>query len=235
MKFLKIHRNYLLNKISIIVIVIVNLFSILVIFAGILSIKDEYIIFENKQAVLELLDQNILFYKLLMLNLLNFIWGNSFSSVNDSYRDLITGYQEKALCYVISKVVFLIALTFIVIFTDIFAISFIGIICGNLYIDIKIIIELFIIFVLIGIIYGFLSATFSVMINSNLIYFLSSGIFVIGELIKESSYELKLYYVFFPSIGSMSSMLYDFGIFHLLCLCIVYGFIFIVLYLRKKI
>ena len=65
MKFLKIHRNYLLNKISIIVIVIVNLFSILVIFAGILSIKSEYIIFENKQAVIELLDQNILFYKLL--------------------------------------------------------------------------------------------------------------------------------------------------------------------------
>lgn len=226
MSFLKLHRNYLLNKFNILIIVFITFINILVMLAGILSIRQEYSIFDYEQAEFEYIELFCLYYKLVMINLFCYLWGNAFSDKTDSYKYLVTGFTQKRIKYLCSKIIFLIFLTKVLVFINLFIVTLLGILCGKMYLNYQIIIELLIKLVFISVIYGLLSAIFSMFINSNLVYFISSGLFVFGELIKENSNN-NLYYVFFPMLDNIL-------ISHLVCLFIIYLFLLIISYLTKR-
>ena len=226
MSFFKLHRNYLLNKFNILIIIFITFINILVMLAGILSIRQEYSIFDYEQAEFEYIELFCLYYKLVMINLFCYLWGNAFSDKTDSYKYLVTGFAQKRIKYLSSKIIFLIVLTKVLVFINLFIVTLLGILCGKMYLNYQIIIELLIKLVFISVIYGLLSAIFSMFINSNLVYFISSGLFVFGELIKENSNN-NLYYVFFP-------MLDNIFISHLVCLFIIYLFLLIIRYLTKR-
>ena len=69
MSFLKLHRNYLLNKFNILIIIFITFINILVMLAGILSIRQEYSTFDYEQAEFEYIELFCLYYKLVMINL----------------------------------------------------------------------------------------------------------------------------------------------------------------------
>lgn len=227
MSYLKLHRNYLLNKFNVLIISFITFIGVLVMLAGILSIRQEYNIFDYVQASIEYIELFCLYYKLVMINLFCYLWGNAFSEKADSYKYLIAGYNQKRTKYLLSKILFLHILTLFIVFINLFIFTILGVLWGKMYLNYQIIIELLLKVVFISIIYGLLSSIFSMFINSNLVYFMSSGLFVFGELIKENSNN-NLYYVFFPKLDNVV-------ISHLFCLFIIYLFIVIIRYLTKRI
>ena len=79
MNIFKIHRNFLLNKICIIDIILITVLSALVNLASIFSINNEYNWFEVNLSYINYIDNIILFFKLITINLICFIWSNSFN------------------------------------------------------------------------------------------------------------------------------------------------------------
>ena len=78
MKLVKLHRNFLVNKISVILMLIVIFIGLLVNIFSIYSLNHEYNWFEGYNSFLEYLASNILYYKLVMINLICFIWGSKY-------------------------------------------------------------------------------------------------------------------------------------------------------------
>ncbi|MBE6131399.1 MAG: hypothetical protein E7183_06720 [Erysipelotrichaceae bacterium] len=201
-------------------------------FLSIKHLKLEYNWFEGKIAFTSYLETNLMYYKLVVINLICFIWGNSFTKNANSYHLLVTGYQGIKLKYILSKLLMLIIITISLIFISFYLMTLIGVLCCNFVSINKIIFELFINVLLICIIYGLLSSVFTILINNQYACFLSSGIFVLCELISDSFNDIKLFYVFFPGL----SLNYDlcFGIIHLLFISIIYVFLVVLVYLYKK-
>ena len=60
-------------------------------------------------------------------------------------------------------------------------------------------------------------------INSNYVYLLSSGLFVFGEFLNESSFSFcKLYFIFFPNLYEIDYGFAFFSVFHLIILSLFY-------------
>ena len=118
--------------------------------------------------------------------------------------------------------------------SNVYGMSLIGVLCGNFTFSHVKIFELFVNLLFICLIYGLLSVIFSLLINHNYSYFISLGLFVLGELIKDGNSLSKLYFVFFPSINSSLDVSFEFGLFHLIFLFIVYFLVVIFCYVYKK-
>lgn len=232
MKIVKIHRKYLINKINVLLFIFIVFVKILICFLSINRLKLEYNWFEGKIASTSYLETNLMYYKLVVINLICFIWGNSFTKNANSYHLLVTGYQRLKFKYILSKLLMLIIITVSLILISFYLMSLIGVICCNFISIDKIILELFINVLLICIIYGLLSSVFSILINNQYACFLSSGIFVLCELISDSFNDIKLFYVFFPGLA----LNYDlcFGMIHLLFISIIYVFLVVFVYVYKK-
>ena len=80
MSYLKLHRNYLLNKFNVLIISFITFIGVLVMLAGILSIRQEYNIFDYVQASIEYIELFCLYYKLVMINLFCYLWGNALAA-----------------------------------------------------------------------------------------------------------------------------------------------------------
>lgn len=232
MQIVKIHRKYLINKVNALLFIFIVFVEILICFLSIKHLKLEYNWFEGKIAFTSYLETNLMYYKLVVINLICFIWGNSFTKNANSYHLLVTGYQGIKLKYILSKLLMLIIITISLIFISFYLMTLIGVLCCNFVSINKIIFELFINVLLICIIYGLLSSVFTILINNQYACFLSSGIFVLCELISDNFNDIKLFYVFFPGL----SLNYDlcFGIIHLLFISIIYVFLVVLVYLYKK-
>lgn len=234
MNIFKIHRNFLLNKICIIVIFLITVLSALVNFASIFSINNEYNWFEGNLSYINYIDNLILFFKLITINLICFIWSNSFNKDIDSYHLLIVGFKHIKYKYVSSKILILIIFTFLLNFTNIFISSIIAGMCCSWYYFNKIIVDLFVVMFLISIIYGLLSAIISMLINSNYVYLISSGLLVLSEFLTESkSISSNLYLIFFPNLYELNYNFVLFSILHLVILSCLYFFFASVLYVKN--
>ena len=234
MNIIKIHRNFLLNKICIIVIFLITLLSALVNLASIFSINNEYNWFEGNLAYINYIDNIILFYKLITINLICFIWSNAFNKETDSYHLLIVGFKQIKYRYVCSKILILIILTFIINFTNVFLASVIAGTCSSCYYFNKIIVELFVVMFLISIIYGLLSAIISMLINSNYVYLISSGLLVLSEFLTDSKSILSnLFLIFCPNLYEANYKFVLFSFFHLFILSCLYFFFATVLYVKN--
>lgn len=232
MKLFKIHRNFLINKISLILLIIVIFIGFLVNLFSIYSLNHEYNWFEGYNSFLEYLSSNILYYKLVIINLVCFIWGSSFTLQSNSYHLLITGYKDLKVKFILSKLVLLVFLTIIIILCNFYLMSFIGVVWGKFIFSFEKVLELFLDLLLICLIYGLLSSIFSLIFNHNYAYFMAVGLFVLGELIKDGNSSFKLYYVFFPLISTEIEN--SFGMVHLLFLFIIYFILVFLGYVYKK-
>lgn len=234
MNLIKIHRNYLLNKICIIVICIVLLLSFFANILCIISINQEYNWFEGINAYHHYIDNIVLFFKLVTINLICYLWGSAFNKDVDSYHLLINGFRNIKLKYLITKLVILLMITFLIISINVLFSAFLGVLCSNWYFSHKIIVKLFVVMYLLSIIYGIVSAVFSTLINSNYVYLLSSGLFVLGEFLNESSFSFcKLYFIFFPNLYEIDYGFAFFSVFHLIILSLFYLMLIIIIYIKN--
>lgn len=231
MKLLNIHRKYLINKVSAILLILLIIISLFINLASIFSINNEYNWFDSIAATTEYVETFLLFYKLVVINLMCYIFGNSFNKEQDSYHLLITGYQKIKYQYVITKLVVLTILLIVVLFINYNIMLIIGIFCSKIILVKEINLELFLTLGFVCLIYGFLSCLFSLLFNNNYAYFLAGALFVFSELIKDSNTS-KVYFVFFPTISIDS--IGSFGIIHLCLLFIIYAFLVVLGYVYKK-
>lgn len=222
----------MINKISLILLIIVIFIGFLVNLFSIYSLNHEYNWFEGNNSFLEYLASNILYYKLVIINLVCFIWGSSFTLQSNSYHLLITGYKDLKFKFILSKLVLLVFLTIIIILCNFYLMSFIGVVWGKFIFSFEKVLELFLDLLLICLIYGLLSSIFSLIFNHNYAYFMAVGLFVLGELIKDGNSGFKLYYVFFPLISTEIEN--SFGMVHLLLLFIIYFILVFLGYVYKK-
>ena len=87
---------------------------------------------------------------------------------------------------------------------------------------------------LISIIYGLLSAIISMLINSNYVYLISSGLLVLSEFLTDSkSFVSNLYLIFFPNLYEANYKFVLFSFFHLFILSCLYFFFATVLYVKN--
>ena len=234
MRLIKLHRNFLINKISAILIAIVIIIGLLINIIGIITLNKEYNWFECNISFIEYLNTNILYYKLVVINLITYIWGSSFLKHSDSYHLLITGYKNIKFKYIISKMIILVLITIAIILCNAYLMSLIAVTCGNFNYSFKIIIEVFINLLLICLIYGLLSSAFSMLFNHQYSFFIAVGLFVLGELIKDGGNEVEVFFVFFPIINNVMEESFNFGVFHLIILFIIYFIVVLFGYLYKK-
>lgn len=235
-KYLNIHRNYLFNKINVRVILLLEIVALIISFSGIYSINEEFSWFDRVTALNNYLETVTTYFKLVIIMICCYIWGSSFTKERDNYHLLINNFHEKKIQYVLSKIIVLIIISFITIYLLVFGCSIMGVICSNWYeIDKKIII-LYLSYFFIVIIYGNLSIIFSLIITSDYAYFISVGIFVFCEIVKESMTEgltFNLIQIFFPTIISVNGMITKYGLVHLIFLSLLYVMITILVYFKK--
>lgn len=223
----------MINKISLILLLLLIIVSFLINLASIFSINNEYNWFEKDIATIEFLETYLLFFKLVVINLNCYLFGYSFNKEQDNYHLLITGYRYIKVKYIITKLLTICFIMVCVLFISIYIMLLQSIFCSNLILINKNSFELFINLVLICLIYGSLSCVFSMIFNNNYAYFLGSMLFVIGELIKDNKI-VHFYFVFFPSVSISSLDSGNFGIIHLSLLFIIYAFLVVLGYAYKK-
>lgn len=233
-KLTNIHWNYLFNKINVTIIVILELVGVMIALVGINEINSEYNGYVREQSIIIYLDYYKLYYKLIIVLFSCYLWGSSFTKENDSYHLLVTDYYHKRLLYVVSKILILMVVSFLIIYLLFFNYAIVGIICSNWFEVSKKVLELFVSSYLIVIIYGLLAAILVRIIPSDYAYMLSLMAFVFGEIIKEDYVEssFNLYYFICPIILEANVTVY--GILHLICLCLIYLFWLIFLFVKNK-
>lgn len=222
----------MVNKINVLLFGFIVLIGIIISILCINRLKDEYNWFEGSLAAVMYIETILMYYKLVVINLICYIWGNSFTKEFDSYHLLITGYKKLKVKYVLSKIIVLCLITFLVVLVDFYLMSLICTLCCNFILINKIFLELFIKVLLICIIYGLLSSIFTIIINNNYACFLASGVFVLCELMSDSFDTMKLFYVFFPGLSQNYELC--FGLFHLFLISIIYVFLVVLSYVYKN-
>lgn len=232
MKMFRIHRKYLINKINVLLLEFVALIGIIINYLCIKRINSEYNWFDGSIAVIEYLEVFLMYYKLIVINLICFLWGSFFTKSNNSYHLLITGYKQLKLRFILTKLSVLLIITIFVVFVNFYFMSLIGVLCCNFISIDKIIIELLLKVLLICIIYGLLSTIFSILINSNYACFISVGLFVLCELLSDNFANMRAYYVFFPGLSLNGELC--FGLIQLFLLVPIYAFLVVLSYLCKK-
>lgn len=236
MKFFKIHRNYLLNKINIIIMIFTIIVVGVIALTSILKINNNYSWFLKKEAMYEYLSNSLLFYKLIIIVLNSYLWGSAFTKEKDSYHLLISDFNHVKFKYLLTKITTLIIISLLLIFSFFIIYAFIGIICSNWYEIDKNIVYLFINYLLIVMIYGLLSIIFSVLFVNEFAYFIAPLFFVFGELAvdnNDTSIIIKIFQTFFPNITLDVVSYSSFGIIHLIILSLFYLVIVIIIYMNK--
>ena len=129
---MNIHRKYLINKISLILLLLLIIVSFLINLASIFSINNEYNWFEKDIATIEFLETYLLFFKLVVINLNCYLFGYSFNKEQDSYHLLITGYRYIKVKYIITKLLTICFIMVCVLFISIYIMLLQSIFCSNL-------------------------------------------------------------------------------------------------------
>ncbi len=237
MKYIKIHSSYLLNKVNIIILSVITIAGIITGYLSICNLTSNSCYFYLNDSYLDFVESNLIFFKLILINMFAYIWGNAFNRNFDSYHLLINNYKNNKFKFFITKILLLTLVTFIIMYIIFLITSIIGLNLTNWFEVNNYTIDIYFTFFLIIIIYCLISIIFSNIIPSNYSFFLSPILFVIGELIKDNnSIELfnNIYKIFFPSLteyGSTSSL---YGNIHLLLLVFIYMFISFLTYSIKK-
>ncbi len=234
MKILKIHKEYYINFIN---LILISLLVISAIFIFIFNLSNNNNYFEridNKNSYLETL---ILYFKLILVIIFCFIGGNFFSFNNDSYHLLIPNYYQKKTKYFFTKYLVCIALPIIVCFLIFFSFSLIAVTGSNWYMIDKRMLKLFLSLIFMVIIYLNYAVTFTLLINSIFSCFIPGLIYVLMQILSEyNSLDkvTKILELFFPLIKLDYINYSRYGLIHLGLILFLNIIINYLLYLFKR-
>lgn len=234
--YFKIHQRFLLNKINIIILFVVELFLIVITCINIFSLNKKYSVFYSDEAINEYIGNIIIIVKLIIIPLLCYIWGNAFNKENDSYHLLCNSYFKTRLPYLILKLLFLMVVNIIVIGVYYVVTTIISIFFSNWYRYANNLIGLYVALFLIILIYNLISVMFSVLIPSNYAYFLPIVLLVLGEILSDNLEELliiKIYQLFVPTF-TMEAPYIKFGISSAIILICILTIIVVCLYVNYR-
>ncbi len=235
---IQLHRKYLFNKTNIIIIVAIILLTILlniIIVNPFIKSIDVWMIREEK--MLEFINSNILFTKMITILLSIYLYGITFTKNYDNYHILlITRITIKK--YFLSKV-FMLTLEILKLIILFFLINlWIGIYFTKwYYIKIDFIIEYIKIFLL-SITYGLLSLIFTRVIKNIYSVLLITANYVFSEIViseTNNSFFINYIQLFLPTtILNANDYKLHFGIYHLLLLIHLYLSISYSIYCYKR-
>lgn len=237
MKFTKLHSIHLFNIVNLIILLVLLLFSII---SGYLSLTDLMIDnawFYKNNNYSDFIGSNLIFFKLIMINIVCYIWGNAFTKNQDSYHLIIKDFYKHKVLYFLAKILLLSIISIGIIYLSFIATSLIGICFTNWYEINTYTITIYSSIILVSLIYGLISVIFTLLIPSNFSFFISPLIFVMGELLFDynstGSY-VKVFELLFPSVYEYIPNGSVYGIVHLISILFIYLLISLLIYLRKK-
>lgn len=243
MKYFKIHQKYLINKVNIIVIsLLIVLFCVL----ALISIKDFTIaknFFYSDNIIKDLLDNILIYTKIVLIPFICFFFGNSFTKDQDDYHVLFPSYYKHKKRYYISKLLLLAFVCFIIEYISFFIFSISSSLSSSWYTTSNSLREFYFNVYLVCIVYGLISIICSICIPSTLSSFLPIGLYIIGEIIKDIPLFNNLYtyyYLLIPTIEmplslSVSNVMFTYyGELHLLLIILLYGVISLILFEKRK-
>lgn len=226
------------NKINVCVVILIEIITVIIALSSIFQINNQYSWFNKTEALLEYLNTTLMFFKLIIVIINSYLWGSSFSEGKDSYHLLFNNFKNIKLKYLLTKILTLFFLSFFIIFMQFVIFSIFGITCSNWFESNKNIVVLFVTYLIIVIVFGFLSIIFSLIIKSDFAYFISPALFVLGEFIINDNINqiplIKIFQVFIPNVSLNMISYSSFGIIHLIILSVLYLGIVIYLYLNIK-
>lgn len=237
MKYLKLHQKYILNKMNLIILGLLIVINILISIISINNLNAKDLFFNIENATNTYLENGLMLFKLIIISILCFVWGTSFTIDNEAYHILVNNYNQNKVKYFLSKIGILCIVSFIVIFLIFITSSLFGIKYTYFYENNSVTLNLYMSYILLIYIYGFLSITFTLIIPSNFASFISVGLFVFGEIAGsniDNDKILDCYYLLFPTLNLAFDNVSRYGLIHLVLLCVIYFLLCFMNYLFKK-
>lgn len=202
---IKLHFNYLLTKVN---ILIFSIMLFIVLISNIIGINlfdsnvEEFINREN--IIVNYKNMYFLICKLLNILFSCYLFGYSFYYNNDNYCVLIDSFRKNRFPYLISKVI---TLSMIVVFYNVVLYLFylfIGVV-GNKYFVFQIdVFSFFIKILFISLIYGFVSGVLTMFLKSYFVILVPYILFIVSEVLNESGSGFIVFYqIFLPTVNDV--------------------------------
>lgn len=238
MNLMRLHKNYLFNKINIIIIGIVILISIFLSFVLVKPFETNIDKWNERLISMQSYEQSyLLFVKILMVLLSSYLFGIYFSKQGDDYSLVLTCKVSKNK-YLISKILTISLTIFFILFVIILFHLFIGTVFNRWYIlNLNIITHYFEIY-LISMTYGILSLISIRLLKSLYAVIIPFSLYILSEVLVDynmSSKLVKFIEMFFPTTHlTNGNIVLLYGIIHLIILNIFYFIISYFVYIKYK-
>lgn len=238
MNLMRLHKNYLFNKINIIIIGIVILISIFLSFVLVKPFETNIDKWNERLISMQSYEQSyLLFVKILMVLLSSYLFGIYFSKQGDDYSLVLTCKVSKNK-YLISKILTISLTIFFILFVIILCHLFIGTVFNRWYIlNLNIITHYFEIY-LISMTYGILSLISIRLLKSLYAVIIPFSLYILSEVLVDynmSSKLVKFIEMFFPTTHlTNGNIVLLYGIIHLVILNIFYFIISYFVYIKYK-
>lgn len=238
MNLMRLHKNYLFNKINIIIIGIVILISIFLSFVLVKPFETNIDKWNERLISMQSYEQSyLLFVKILMVLLSSYLFGIYFSKQGDDYSLVLTCKVSKNK-YLISKILTISLTIFFILFVIILFHLFIGTVFNRWYIlNLNIITHYFEIY-LISMTYGILSLISIRLLKSLYAVIIPFSLYILSEVLVDynmSSKLVKFIEMFFPTTHlTNGNIVLLYGIIHLVILNIFYFIISYFVYIKYK-
>ncbi len=238
MNLVKLHRNYLLSRINIIIIGFVILMTVILSFILIKPFMSSLDKWSSSLVSIQNYEQNyIMFIKILMVLLSSYLFGIYFSNIGDNYSKLLICSISKSK-YLISKIITILLTLFFII--SLLAIShlLIGIIFHKWYFVSYSVIKQFGYIYLISISYGFLSIIFIRLFKSIYSVMLPFCIYLITEVFADygiNNNVVRIIGLFLPTTYlDNGNIVLLYGVIHLILINCFYFIISYLVYIKYK-
>ena len=238
MNLMRLHKNYLFNKINIIIIGIVILISMFLSFVLVKPFETNIEKWNERLISMQSYEQSyLLFVKILMVLLSSYLFGIYFSKQGDDYSLVLTCKVSKNK-YLISKILTISLTIFFILFIVILCHLFIGTVFNRWYIfNLNVITHYFEIY-LISMTYGILSLISIRLLKSLYAVIIPFSLYILSEVLVDYSTTSKLVKIvemFFPTTHlSNGNIVLLYGIVHLVILNIFYFIISYFVYIKYK-
>lgn len=238
MNLMRLHKNYLFNKINIIIIGIVILISMFLSFILVKPFETNIDKWNDRLISMQSYEQSyLLFVKILMVLLSSYLFGIYFSKQGDDYSLVLTCKVSKNK-YLISKILTISLTIFFILFVIILCHLFIGTLFNRWYIlNLNIVTHYFEIY-LISMVYGILSLISIRLLKSLYAVIIPFSLYILSEVLVDyntSSKIVKIVEMFFPTTHLVNgNIVLLYGILHLVILNIFYFIISYFVYTKYK-
>ena len=238
MNLMRLHKNYLFNKVNIIIIGIVLLIAIFLSFILINPFESNIDKWNDRLISSQSYEQSyLLFVKILMVLLSSYLFGIYFSKVGDDYSIVLTCNVNKNK-YLISKVLTISLTIFIILFLIMLCHMFIGVVFNKWYILESSVINRYLEIYLICMIYGMQSIISIRLLKSLYAVMIPFAMYILSEVLVDYNSTSKIVNIvemFFPTTHlANGNIVLFYGMIHLVVLNIFYFIISYFVYIKYK-